>query len=521
LGLLTTVATVVVTALAMALGSGSASPDPALGPAPLAVPSYGAVPVGFEVNRGQSDPRVKFLSRGSGYGLFLTRRGLLFAIGKPSAAAVIRMTPVGASPSVRLAAAGALKRRVNHLVGASRGLHRTGIRSYRRVAYRGIYRGIDLVVHGRQHALEYDFIVAPGFSPHVIRLDFRGARNLSLAPDGALVMRTSLGDIRQRRPVIYQRVGDARRRVAGRFTIRGGIVQFDVGPYDRSKPLVIDPVIEYATFVGGLGGYDQAQALAVDDRGNAYVAGLTFAADFPTTSGALSPRATGLSLCAPAENPGFQPPPPQTCRSDAFVSKLDADGSDLVYSTFLGGALSDRAQAVDVDGTGAAYVTGGTESADFPVSTGAVDRAHSGARRTMGAGLDVLPESFVAKLSADGSRLEYSTLLGGSDAEEGRGIKVGNSGRAYVAGHTFSADHPTTRAAFDRGLNEPGAPPNACSDIFVASLDASGSSLGYATLLGGSRLDFAWDIDVDDEGAAYVLAESTADDAPTTRGAFQ
>jgi hypothetical protein len=191
-----------------------------------------------------------------------------------------------------------------------------------------------------------------------------------------------------------------------------------------------------------------------------------------------------------------------------------------VYSTFLGGSRSDRVQGLDIDRDGAVYVTGGTNSDDFPITSGATDQSATGTPRVMGAGLVILGEAFLAKLSPDGSALEYSTYLGGADAEEGIGVSVGKGGKAFVTGQTFSADYPTTRGAYDRRLNTSEVPPNACSDIFVSKVGAAGRAIRYSTLIGGSRLDFAWDLDVE-AGRAYVMGESTGDDAPTTPGAFQ
>lgn len=495
--------------------------QPAAAGEPRVAPSYGQIALGFEPNRGQSEPGVRFLSRGSGYGMFLTQREILLALGKPSDPSVLRISPLGASPRVRLIAGRRLSGRVNYLTGRAHEHSPTSVPAYRSVTYQGIYRGIDLVLHGNQRELEYDFVVAPGSAVETIRLAFPGADDISVAPSGDLIIKTGRGQVRQRKPIAYQDVGGVRHRVRAAFSLRRGEISFSVGDYDRTRPLVIDPVVEYSTFLGSVGSYDQAQALAVGEDGAAYVAGLTFGADFPTTGSAFDPGGHGQTPCAPLESPGFQPPPVDHCRSDAFVSKLKPDGRGLVYSTFLGGAKSDRIQDIAVDHTGAAYVAGGTDSDDFPTTAGALDPAAAGKRRVMGAGLVVLSESFVAKLNPDGSKLEYSTLLGGADAEEAMGVSVSAAGDVYVTGHTFSQDYPTTPDAFDTGLNTPDAPPNVCSDIFVTKVDPGGATLRYSTLVGGSRLDFGWELDVDETGAAYVIGESTGSDAPTTPGAFQ
>ncbi len=487
------------------------------GASPNAVGDYGRISLGFEENRGQTDRRVAFLSRGNGYAVFAARRELVLALGAPGDAAVLRMRPIGAVRRTTPVGVGDLTRRTNYLGTTSV----RNVRSYRRVVYPGLYPGIDLVLRGNQRALEYDFVVAPGASPRAISLAFRGAEHLAVDPSGQLVIETSAGTVRQHAPYVYQRVGGDRRQVPGRFVVKNSRVGFAVGSYDRSRPLVIDPVIEYATYLGGATSYEHAAALAVDASGSAYVAGLTFSADYPTTSGVFDAEGHGPTPCQPAEDPAFQPPPVDLCRSDAFVTKLSPDGSDLEYSTYLGGTKSDRVQDVAVDSRGAAYLTGGTDSTDFPTTTGALDTAAAGERRVMGAGLAILGESFLTKLSPDGSKLEYSTLLGGADAEEAMGINVDSGGNVYVAGMTFSSDYPTTQGAFDTALNAPDAPPNTCSDIFMTKIGPAGDALAYSTLVGGSRLDFAWELDIDETGAAYIMGESTANDAPTTPGAYQ
>lgn len=505
-----------VLAVLAAFAALSASAE-AHGPGAPPPAGYGTVPLGFEINVGQTDASVQFLARGSGYGLFLRRRDLVLATGRPGRPSVMRMVPVGAARRPRLSASGRLPGVTNYLTGL-RGPKR--VRSFRRVTYHGLYRGVDMVVHGRQGLLEYDFVLEPAASPAAIRLAFPAARKVRLSARGDLLVSTAHGTIRQRRPVAYQDLPSGRRPVAVRFRLRGRMLGFTVGSHDRSRPLVIDPVVDYGTFLGGAGGYDQASALAVDEAGSAYVAGVTFSADFPTTADGFDSDDRPQTVCLPAQDPGFEPPPAEACRSDAFITKLSPDGSRIVYSTFLGGELSDRIQDLALSRDGTVYVTGGTDSADFPVTPDAADRTFAGRRRIMGAGLSVYGESFLTRISADGSRLLHSTFLGGGDAEEAMGIGVDDRGAAYVSGHTFSPDFPTTEGAFDRALNVPGKPAAECSDVFVTKI-AAGGAVPYSTLFGGSRLDFSWDLDVSPAGAAYVLAESTADDAPTTAGAFQ
>lgn len=500
-----------------AVAAATASADDAA----RSISAYGEVPIGFEANHGQSSDDVRFLSRGSGYGLYLRQRDLVLAVGSPTRPSVLRMIPQGASARSRIEASRRLDGTVNYLVGGDGRSARRGVPTFGRVTYRQLYRGIDMVVRGHQGAVEYDFVLAPGSLPRTISLRLRGAQRLAVSASGDLLITTAAGVIRQSPPFAYQRIDGRRREVPARFRLRGHRIGFRVGPYDRERPLVIDPVIEYSTFLGGAGGYDQATGLALGSDGSAYVGGLTFAADFPVSRGAADARGHDQTPCAPAQDPGFEPPPSDACRSDGFVTKLSPDGTRIEFSTFLGGTMSDRIQDVEVGRDGAVYLAGGTNSRDFPLTAGALDADSAGHRRTMGAGLSILAEAFLTKLSPDGSRLLYSTFLGGADAEEAMAVSAGPRGTAFVTGHTFSRDYPTTATAFDRSLNHDAGAASGCSDMFVTKVGRSGASMPYSTLLGGSRLDFAWELDVDHRGAAYVLGESTADDAPTTPGAFQ
>src|SRR5207244_1840388 len=261
---------------------------------------------------------------------------------------------------------------------------RTNVPTYARVEYRDIYPGVNLVYFGDQRQLEYDFVVRPGASPKAITLGFQGADKLEVDAQGDLVLHTAVGAIRQRRPFVYQEVGGARREIAGGYVLRGaGRVGFQVAAYDRSQPLVIDPVLSYATYLGGSRN-DTAYGIAVDASGNAYVAGITDSTDFPTTAGAFQPTFGGGS-------------------GDAFVTKLAPTGSALAYSTYVGGSALDRARGIAVDALGNAYVTGLTVSTDFPTTAGAFQTGCPGP--SCGAG-------FVTKLNPPGTTLVYSTYLG-------------------------------------------------------------------------------------------------------------
>ena len=336
--------------------------------------AYGQLPLTFEVNHGQTDPSVEFVARSTGYQLFLTPAEAVLVLRRPGTAKsdALRMSLLGANPE-RPYGVDQLPGTVNYLVGSDPAKWRTSIPTYARVLARGVYPGVDLVYYGNQRQLEYDFIVAPGADPASIRVAFHGLAataaqpGLALDESGDLNLHVSGGDVRLRRPVAYQRGADGDREpVSVAFTIVAGPaaagawhVGFQVGAYDRSRPLVIDPVLSYSTYLGGTA-RDAGMAIAVRD-GEAYVTGYTDSLTFPPAGG--------------------QPAPPDR---DAFVAKLNAAGSGLVYATYLGGNGEDAGMGIAVDSAGRAYVTGYTDSTDFPTAgvAGPLSAIKAGATRS-------------------------------------------------------------------------------------------------------------------------------------------
>ncbi len=435
--------------------------------APIA-PDYGHLPLAFEPNTGITDRRVDFLARGQVGSLFLSPTEATLALHRGDAeATALRMRLLGSDPSARPAGEDRLAGTVNYLRGSDRSGWRTAIPTYGEVSYASVYPGIGIRYYGSEGRLEYDFELAPHADPRLIALRFDGARTVSVAANGDLLLRLPGGTVRERAPVAYQRIGGERRRVAARYALDGDRVRFALGDYRRSRPLTIDPlVLAYSTYVGGdLGvddGYDESSALAVDSAGSAYITGDTQSIDFPTTPGAFDPS-KGLN----GADDGV---------ADAFVTKLAADGASVAYSTHLGGAMADFGRAIAVDAAGNAYVTGHTASGDFPTTPGAFDTVSSG----LG--------SFVTKLAPDGQDLVWSTFLDGSEPGEfdrTRGIAVDSAGSPYIAGVTFAGmgganDFPTTPGAFDTTFN-------GGADLFVTKFAPAGGSLVYSTLFGGTR----------------------------------
>jgi hypothetical protein len=458
-----------------------------------AAPTDAALPLHFEANRGQTDPAVRFLARSGAGTLFLTAEEAVLVLGAPAPAggaappapaphAALRLSFPGANPAPRVTGRDELAGKAHYLIGRDPAQWRTGIPTYGRVHYAGLYPGIDLVYYGNGDRLEYDFVVAPGADPGRIRLAFAGADRVAIDAAGDLVLATAAGEVRQHRPFLYQEFDGVRREVAGGYRLAGSReVAFEVAAYDRRRALVIDPVLAYSTYLGGSSG-DAVAGIAVDAQGFAYVAGTTTSGDFPTTPGSFQPVSPG--------------------NYNAYVAKLDPTGSALVWSTYLGGSGYDGAAGIAVDAAGHAHLTGFAYSPDFPLTPGALDP-------TPGIG-------FVAKLAPSGAALVYSTYLGGDGLTSPRAIALDASEHAYVAGVTASADYQTTPGAFQPDLA-------GGDDVFVAKLDPSATALVYSTYLGGAeheRPGAGSGIAVDAAGAVYLAGKTLSSDFPVTPGAF-
>jgi Beta-propeller repeat len=446
--------------------------------------AYGKLALSFEANHGQTAPQVKFLSRGDGYNIFLTSNEAVLAMSKGTQGAALKIKLVGANPEPQVTGESELPGKSNYLLGADQSQWRTNIANYARVKYAGVYTGIDMVYYGAGRQLEYDFIVAPGADTGLIKLSMEGAQGMRVDERGDLTMSVGEGEVRQRKPFVYQEAHGVKKEVAARYTLsEERQVGFSVGEYDKSKPLVIDPVVDYSTLLGG-GSLDLARSVAVDEDGFAYITGQTASLNFPTTAGAFQPTFPGVS------------------GNNVFVAKLNQTGSALIYSTYLGGADDDAGHGVAVK-DGRAYVTGSTRSLDFPTTAGAF-------QTTIGGGPDV----FVSKLNQTGSALTYSTFLGGVGTETGTEIAVDDFGAAYVTGDTQSPNFPTTTGAFQ-------TTPGGLTDTFAAKFNRDGSALVYSTFLGGSDVDQGLGIAVDEYGKAYVAGQTLSLNFPTTAGAFQ
>jgi uncharacterized protein (TIGR03437 family) len=546
-------------------------------------------PLVFEPAVGQAycppKERVRFLARSGGYTLFLGRDQAVFALDggeRGGERHVLRMKFVGGNSHVTVSGSEPLQSKSNYFLGSNPSQQHTDVPNYTRVTYHNIYPGIDLVFYGKQSELEYDWIIRPGGRPESVRLAFTGAEGLRVDAAGGLLIETAGGRVVQPRASIYQQ--SSGRPVSGGYAQVGPHeVRLRVADYDRKQTLVVDPVLVYSALLGGTGGVprgdntfftDAAQAIAVDGTGNAYVAGLAYANDFPTVnpigpspSGTLGPYAVLLKINAAGTSlvystyiavsslysgsfAGATTSPQMGVAvdqagdayltggvisaglavvnalqpnfgggmSDIFVAKVNPTGSALLFSTYLGGSGEEFAGGIAVDAAGNAYITGFTSSKDFPTTKGAFQTT---LRASSPCGYDACGNAFVTKLNTNGA-LIYSTYLGGSGYAAGSGIAADSQGNAYVTGFAVSpAGFPTTPGAF-----QPAAPGATCrylpcTDAFVSKLSPDGSALVYSTYLGGGGSDSGNGIAIDSSGNAYVVGTTFSADFPTTTGAFQ
>jgi hypothetical protein len=494
------------------------------------------VPVFFVANQGQAPRAVRFMAKGSGLTAYFLRREVLLR----ARGVWVRIEFEGACSSARLEGAGPLPGRANFLTGGVRQWHRD-IPTFGAVRYRNLYSGIDMIYGGNGLQLKSEFIVARGADPARIRFRYTGAGPPMVQPDGTLSIPVGEQRLGEGAPFIYQERDGVKAPVEGRYAIAAdGAVGFALGPYDTARPLIIDPVMTYSSLVGSTG-FNAATAIAVDAAGAAYIAGYTDSDNLPTANPAqnfnagsvavfvakLNPAGSGLEYCTymggsdddrayaiavdatgAAYVAGTTTSPNFPTRSaeqgslqgprNAFVFKLNPAGDMLVFSTFLGGSGGDVANGIAIDAYGNSYLVGDTTSMNFPAN--AFQNSYHG-----------LQDAFVAKLSSDGLHLLFSTYLGGSSTDHGAAVAVDAGGTVYVTGSTWSPDFPVSNA-FQRQIAGP-------CNAFIARLSSDGNTLLFGTYLGGSGASVAYPetgqgIALDSEGDAYVAGVTSSTDFP-------
>ncbi len=471
-----------------------------------------SLPLRFEANAGQAGSSISYLARGQDYAVGLSPAGSTLELAGSGKRATIRTRFRHAKDNVALTALDPLSGITNYLRGQDRTKWLTNVAAFGRVRYTAVWPGIDLVFYGNGRQLEYDFILQSGASAARIEFDIDGAEGLRVNGQGDLVIATSAGEVSWLKPVVYQNIGGSRKTVRGEYRLKAkNRVGFVVSDYDRTRPLVIDPVLSYSTYVGGASN-DSSRSIAVDAAGNAYIAGATTSKNLAVSGSSFQPAYGGESL--------------NFFTGDAFVAKINPAGSALIYLTYLGGSADDAGLGIAIDSSGNAYVTGFTNSTNFPTTAGAFRTTFQGSG---GNTLEPGGDAFVTKLNATGTALLYSTYLGGSRDEWGIAIAVDNAGNAYVGGVTLSTNFPVTQGAFQGSLKggagnpefDPSGPLFNGGDAFIAKLNSTGSSLLFATYLGGSKDDILTSIAVDSAGNTYVGGSTQSSDFPTSAGAFQ
>ena len=488
---------------------------PGSGPAPAEAPTadrhqlaetYGKLPMSFEPNVGQTDDSVRFMARGHGYSLFLTKDSATLSLqrygksGKVESQSAVRMRIDGANEMAAVEGEGQTEGRSNYFIGNDPDKWRTDIPTYGSVKYSSVYDGVDLVYYGNGQQLEYDFIVRPGTDPRRIKLRFDGVDAAKIEDKtGDLLLDTGSGTLRQHKPFVYQNVAGERTEIASTYAMKkngdGFDISFDLAAYDTTKELIIDPVLSYGSYLGG-NAFDEARSITVDADGNAYVVGTAASRDFPTTPGTIKP------VLLPRTDA------PNSFWYDAFVTKINSTGTALVFSTYFGGRNGNESGGgVALDASGNVVIAGTTMSGDLPTVN---------AYQSTFGGTD---DGFAAKLNPTGSAIIFSTYLGGNSTDLGGSVAVNQvTGDAVFAGYASSPNFPTTPGAFKQRLcdNTPGS----CNGIFysgsyLVKLTANGGIV-YSTLFDASIADVT--VDAADNA---VFGGSAFVNAPTTAGSYQ
>jgi RHS repeat-associated protein len=542
------------------------------------VANYGQMPLRFEPNDGQTDPQVRYISRGNGYTMYFTPTEIALALdvstntsrntrqlsrlpvsSREKKFGLVRLQFEGASPNAVISPEQTLPEKINYFIGNDPAQWRRSISAFGRVRYESIYPGVDLLFYGNQNQLEYDFVVAPGTDVKTIRLQLTGAEHAAIEANGDLAFSVGGQIIRFHKPEVYQTIFGIRQAVPGQYLLKGNHLSFEVGTYDKTLPLVIDPVLSYSSYLGGtkmdegwgvavdgsgnayvcgqtlslltniltagalqtnyggglqagdafvakigsggtnaifisyLGGSDDDSALGVatDAAGNTFLAGATISADFPI----INPIPGGGSIHGVKDGTHEYP-------VEAIVAKFDPTGSNLVYSTYLGGSYYDAAFGIAVDSAGKAYVSGYTTSTNFPI-TNAI-QSQLACTNTIYFNCN----AFVTGIASNGSNLVFSTFYGGNNYEIGQGVAADSSGNIYVTGYTLSTNFPRTNAVQSAYGGK--------QDAFAFKLGPGGTNILYSTFLGGSKQDTGFGIDADGSGNAYVVGQTFSTNYPNT-----
>jgi len=454
------------TLLTFSLFAAAATPD--------ATATLNRVPLAFETNMGQFPKEVRYFGRGLNYNLALTRNEAWFSPAGGSQS--VRMSLVGGKTDPAVEALQRIAGRTNYLNGSDPSKWRTDVANFGKIAWREVYPGVDLVFYGKQKMLEYDFIVKPGAEVSRIRMRFEGAGAMSIDANGDLLMRTKEGEIRQPKPVVYQSIGN---RIEGRYVLEGNEVGFEIGEYDKTRELVIDPYFTYLSFLGG-NSLDWVDDIAVDAAGNAYVIGKTHSM-------------AGFPLAAPFQSALSSTGDFQSNLSDAFVTKISPSGA-LVYSTYFGCGGNTRAFTIAVDSTSNVYIAG-RSSCQLP----------GPAPITAASGW-----GFVSKLNALGNAVLYNTRIGGITYQVAKvAAALDSSNRLHLTGKTDDSNFPLVNGTSYGGLGN--------GDAFYVRVSAAGAVIN-SFRFGGTDEDNGRDIAITPDGVPWITGYSKSSSFPNLAG---
>ncbi|MFC1558801.1 SBBP repeat-containing protein, partial [candidate division KSB1 bacterium] len=482
------------------------------------IENYGNIPLAFQLNSGRFNEQVKFTTGGNGATMFFTGEGTTFLLGRETGESLAKRaslkkeaifdTPIpqvediemehfalklnfnNANTQPDVSGEDRLPWNTNYLLGNDPDKWRTDVSNYAKVRLSNLYNGVDLLYYGNKNRIKYDFVVEPGADPGQILLsydfgDYYDSDLLTINNEGELEVKTPLGNLIEKKPYCYQIIDGNEIEVAVQYKIVDKDLNrftFDVSEYNTDYPLIIDPELVYSSYLGGSGD-DTAISIDVDNSGNTYVSGYTSSANFPVTSGAYSEAKTG--------------------NFDAFVCKLNPAGTELIYSTYIGGSDEDTGINIKIDSSGSAYLVGYTKSSNFPTTSGAFDESHNGDY-----------DAFAVKLNSSGNTLIYSTYIGGSSYDVSiTGIAIDISGNIYIGGQTASSNFPVTSGAYDESYNDG-------YDGFIIKLNPSGSALIFSTFLGGSQSESAGYININSSGNIITSSSTASSDFPITPGAY-
>ncbi len=481
------------------------------------VRNYGQVPLRFEPNVGLADPNVRYISRGNGYAMYFMsgqiglaldistnanedRRSASFRKSGPRQFGMAFLEFENANTGAPISAEQTLPEKINYFVGNDPKQWRTEVSAFGRVRYQNIYPGIDLTFHGNQGHLEYDFVVAPHANPEAIRIRLEGVDHAAIETNGDLAVSIQGRTICFCHPSIYQMIGGARHDIAGSYHLAGNSVGFEIGNYDASQPLVIDPVLSYSSFIGGVGGFGtEGFGIACDSSGNAYVCG-------ETTANLTNIWAAG----------GFQTNfAGGSINGDAFVAKIGPTGTNLIYLTYLGGSSDDLAVGIAVDSSGNAFVGGYTDSLNFPTTNALYPTIPTAYNSNYG---DQPGSGFVAELNTNGTHLVYSSYLGSTGANSVsfvEALALDSSDNAYLTGYTYGTNFPVTVHAMQNHNQGTNGTVFLNPNAFVTEVASNGANLVYSTYLAGTNYDVGLGIAVDASNYVYVAGYTASFNFPT------